>query len=147
MANEVLNAASISFYTKLGFKKFVDPNQEDRSVPKSVLTIKKCMSVFSTFFIQKDKERMVWLLIEDTETFRNLGTWQMSLIDPDFDVDENTGNATICDNVFCQFPNGITYKEYNCINKGLFLFEKDVFSIMLTCQIYEQPNCRYQDMK
>ena len=109
--------------------------------------IKKCTSVFSTFFIQKDKDRMVWLSIEDTETFRNSGTWQLSLMDPDFDVDGNTGNATICDNVFCQFPNGITYEEYSCINEGLFPFEKEVFSMRLTCQIYEQPYCKCHDMK
>ena len=105
------------------------------------------MSVFNTFFIQKDKDGMVWLSIEDTQTIRNSSTWQMSLMDPDFNVDENTGKATISENIFCQFPNGFTYEEYNCINEGLFLFEKDVFSIMLTCPIYEQPNCKCQDMK
>jgi hypothetical protein len=51
----------------------------------------------------------------------------MSLMNPDYDVDEDTGKATICDNVFCLYPNGITYEEYDCINEGLFLFEKDVF--------------------
>ena len=148
MANEVLNSVSISFYTKLGFKKLIDPNQEGKSIPKLVLTIKKCTSVFNTFFIQKDKDGMVWLSIEDMESFRNSGTWQMSLMDPDFDVDKNTGKeATICDDFFCQFPNGITYEEYDCINGGLFLFKKDVFSMRLTCQIYEQPYCKFQDMK
>jgi hypothetical protein len=127
MANEVFNSVYMSIYTKLRFKKFIDPNQEGRSAPKPVLTIKKCTSVFNTFFIQNDKDGMVWLSIEDTETFRNSSTWQMSLMNPDFDVDENTGKATICDNVFCQFPNGITYEEYDCIKEGLFAFEKDVF--------------------
>ena len=45
MANELLNPVSMSFYTKLGFKKYVDPNHEGTRYPKPVLTIKKCTSV------------------------------------------------------------------------------------------------------
>jgi GNAT superfamily N-acetyltransferase len=130
MANELLNPVSMSFYTKLGFEIYVDPNHEGTRYPKPVLTIMKCTSVFNTFFIQDDndeKDNMVWLSIEGTETLRNSSTWHMSLINPDYDVDEETGKATICDNVFCQYPNGITYDEYDCINEGLFAFEKDVF--------------------
>ena len=122
----------MSFYTKLGFKKYVDPNQGSKSVSKPVLMIKKCTSVFDTFFIQNDKDGMIWLSIEDLQTIRNAGTWQMSLMDPDFIVDEYTGKATISENVFCQFPNGITHEEYNCINEGLFLFEMDFFLMRMT---------------
>ena len=100
MANEHLNPVSMSFYTKLGFEKLVDPNHESKSYPKPVLTIKKCTSVFNTFSIQDDndeKDNMVWLSIEDTKTFWNSSTWHMSLINPEYDVNEETGKATICD--------------------------------------------------
>ena len=36
MANELSNPVSMSFYTKLGFKKYVDPYQEGKSVSKPV---------------------------------------------------------------------------------------------------------------
>ena len=61
------------------------------------------------------------------ETLRNSSTWHMSLMNPDYNVNEETGKATICDNVFCQYPNEITYDKYDCINEGLSAFEKDVF--------------------
>jgi hypothetical protein len=44
-----------------------------------------------------------------------------------FEVDEETGKAPICDNVFCQFPDAISYGDYDCINEGLFTSERSVF--------------------
>ena len=70
---------------------------------------------------------MVWLSIEDSNTFRNSGTWQISIMDPFFEVDEETRKASICDNVFCQFPDAISYEDYDCINEGLFLSERSFF--------------------
>ena len=70
---------------------------------------------------------MFWLLIEDTGTLLNFISSQMSLIYPTVVVDEDTGKAAVCDNVYCQFPNGLMYEEYHCINENLFVFEKDVF--------------------
>jgi GNAT superfamily N-acetyltransferase len=103
-ANEVMNSVSMLFYTKLGFQKFVDSTQHERPVPKPVALIKRSTSVFNTFFEWKNKDGMVWLSIEDSNIFRNSGTWQISIMNPFFDVDEETGKVTICNYVFCKFP-------------------------------------------
>jgi GNAT superfamily N-acetyltransferase len=103
MANELLNPVSMSFYTKLGFKKCIDPNQEGKPIPEPVTTIKECTSVCNTFFIRDDKDikdGMVSLSIRDTETSRNTNTWQITLMNPVYDVDQDTEKATICDKYF-----------------------------------------------
>jgi hypothetical protein len=100
LANEKDNKISMSFFTKLGFKKFVDPSQVEKPIPKPVALIKKCTSVFNTIFTQEKDDGMVRLSIEDTGTLQNSITWQMSLMNPNIVVDKDTGKAAVCDNVY-----------------------------------------------
>ena len=134
MANELLNSVSMSFYTKLGFEKYVDPNHEGKSYPKPVLMIKKSTSVFNTtFFIQENKngkDGMVWLSIEDTETFRNSSTWHMSLINP----------FVIMFSV--SIPMESHTRSMIASMKASFCLRRMFSLMMLPWPISEQPNCK-----
>ena len=110
LANEKENMVSMSFYAQLGFEKLVDPNQVEKPIPRPVALIKNAF-LSSIPFLPK-RRMMVWFgyRLKTQEPFR------ISLMNPTIVVDKATGNAAVCDNVYCQFPNGLTYGEYHCIN-------------------------------
>ena len=146
MANEVLNSDSMwLFYTKLGFQKFVDPTQNERPIPKPVALIKRSTSVFNTFFEWKDKDGMVWLSIEDSNTFRNSGTWQMSIMSPIIGVDEEIGKATICDNFFVNFLMESVTRNMIASMKACFV-GKECFFNDVDMTNSQKPNCPCQAM-
>lgn len=58
LANDVDNRTSMLFYAKLGFEKFINPNQKGKPVQRPVTVIKKCTSAFNTFSFKRKK--MEW---------------------------------------------------------------------------------------
>ena len=51
----------------------------------------------------------------------------MSLMNPDVVFNEETGKASACDAVYCQYPCGLNYADFCCVNEELPLFQNEVF--------------------
>jgi hypothetical protein len=82
--------------------------------------------MYNIFFDHGDC--MVWLFISDFQKLPPLAkTCQMSLMNPDVVFDKETGKASVCDAVYCQFPSGLTYAELCGVNERLPLFQNEVF--------------------
>ena len=124
LANGDQNQESLSFYRKLGFDQYDDPKQE-QPLPKAAWLIRKCTSVYNTFF--NHGEGMVWFYISDFHKLPLAETCQMSLMDPDVVFNEETGKASVCNAVYCQYPCGLTYAELCCVNEELPLFQNEIF--------------------
>jgi ribosomal protein S18 acetylase RimI-like enzyme len=130
-ANSHQNQTSLSFYRKLGFVQYEDPKQE-RPLPKAARLIMKCTSVYNTFFDQD--EGMIWLYISDFHDLPLAETCQMSIMNPDVVINEETGKVSVCDATYCQYPCGLIYADLCCVNEDLPLFQNEVFSKTMTCR-------------